>query len=176
MQGGSLYYIMMVFGMTWPGYEPTTYRMRGGHTSHKANLTQSFPIWSFSIPVDAKRPNKLNSLYVNLSVRSWKFMESLWQNYFKPYHISKPHHQYFHSRTASHMIKSIWCMLHMFSTSLKHSTLKIIKKLYFWVKSLKSELYQNGRMRKKNSNALPWCTWCTFLNSCISSLREVDES
>ena len=29
--------ILMVFGMTQPGLEPVTYRMRGGHVNHYAN-------------------------------------------------------------------------------------------------------------------------------------------
>ena len=33
MQGGNLYHIMMVFGMTRPGGELTTYRVRGGHAN-----------------------------------------------------------------------------------------------------------------------------------------------
>ena len=28
---------MMVFGMTWPGREPTNYRVRGRHANHSAN-------------------------------------------------------------------------------------------------------------------------------------------
>ena len=31
---------MMVFGMTWPGQEPTTYLVRGGHANHLANPPQ----------------------------------------------------------------------------------------------------------------------------------------
>ena len=33
MQGGSLYHFMMVFGMTRPRGELTTYRARGGHAT-----------------------------------------------------------------------------------------------------------------------------------------------
>ena len=42
-QGGSLAVctiFMMVFGMTRPGREPATYRMRGGHANHLANQMQ----------------------------------------------------------------------------------------------------------------------------------------
>ena len=34
VQGGSLYHFMIVFGMTRPGREPTTYRARGRHAYH----------------------------------------------------------------------------------------------------------------------------------------------
>ena len=34
---------MMVFGMTRPGREPTTYRMRGGHANHWAIPTRCWP-------------------------------------------------------------------------------------------------------------------------------------
>ena len=30
--------LTMVFGMTWPGREPMTYRMRGGQANHRAIL------------------------------------------------------------------------------------------------------------------------------------------
>ena len=40
IQGGSLYYFMMVFCMTRPGGELTTYRVRGGHANHLANPTR----------------------------------------------------------------------------------------------------------------------------------------
>ena len=44
------------------------------------SFSKSFPVWSFSIPADAKCPNNLNSLHMNLSKRSWEVMESLWHN------------------------------------------------------------------------------------------------
>ena len=34
MQGGGLYHFLMVFGMTRPGRETTTYRVRGEHSNH----------------------------------------------------------------------------------------------------------------------------------------------
>ena len=43
MQGGSLYHFLMLFDMTRPGREPTTYRVRGGHAYHLANPTLYIP-------------------------------------------------------------------------------------------------------------------------------------
>ena len=40
MQGGSLYHFMMVFGVSRPGPEPATYRIRDGHANHLANPTR----------------------------------------------------------------------------------------------------------------------------------------
>ena len=40
MQGGSLHHFMMVFGMTRPGDELTTYCVRGGHATDWANPTR----------------------------------------------------------------------------------------------------------------------------------------
>ena len=47
---------MVVFGMTRPGREPTTYLVRGGHAKPLANLTRSY----------AKEP--LGKLYCPLKV------------------------------------------------------------------------------------------------------------
>ena len=38
---------MMVFGMTRPGCEHTTYRVRGGHANHYANTTRCSLVESY---------------------------------------------------------------------------------------------------------------------------------